>query len=68
MTILILLLLLGVCVSIVLWIISKTGLILSNKKRKSAFLKLLNFSYYLLIIFCFLFLTLIFSIALIFNC
>lgn len=60
MMILILLSLSGMCASLVLWIISKIGLILSNKKGKNTFFKLLNFSYYLLIISCFLFIALIF--------
>lgn len=60
MLILFLLSLVGLCISLVLCIISKIGLTLTNANKQSALLKLLNFSYYLLIISLLLFIPLIF--------
>ena len=68
MTILILLSIIGLIVSVILWLFGKLGLIISNKEKNKAFLKLLNFSYYFLIVSLLVFMLLVFINYSVANC
>ncbi|QDW93595.1 hypothetical protein DWB96_04875 [Staphylococcus caprae] len=68
MTILILLSIIGLIVSVILWLFGKLGLIISNKEKSKVFLKLLNFSYYFLIVSLLVFMLLVFINYGVVNC